>query len=100
MEQAGYLEHTTAKRLDCIRALEDFLAPMRRHREQGITSDMYLGCFKTFIHSIVDVIETREGTYEDRVQARRQVHPLSEEVAVCSPWNSRSFFSRGSPRLP
>jgi DNA-binding CsgD family transcriptional regulator len=113
MEQAGYLEHTTAKRVDCIRALEDFLAPMRQHREQGIsapdfpwlirhekdwglpqiesarrhrmrgiTSDMYLGCFKTFIHSIVDVIETMEGTYEDRVQARRHVKLYGDALEV------------------
>jgi DNA-binding CsgD family transcriptional regulator/PAS domain-containing protein len=113
MEQAGYLQHTTAKRDDCLVALMDFLAPMRshwfqgvtspdfpwllrhreawgqpqidsarRHRMRGITSDMYLGCFKTFVHSLVDVIEKMEGSYESKVQARRHVKLYADALEV------------------
>lgn len=113
MEQAGYLQHTTAKRDDCLSALNDFLAPMRlhwekgipdpdfswlirhendwaleqiesarRHRMRGITADMYLGCFKTFIHSLVDVIEVMDGSYESKVQARRHVKLYGDALEV------------------
>ncbi|MGE4194923.1 MAG: LuxR C-terminal-related transcriptional regulator [Pseudodesulfovibrio sp.] len=113
MEQAGYLEHTTAKRADCLMALSDFLSPMRlhwnkgltdpafswlirheddwggpqiesarRHRMRGITADMYLGCFKTFIHSLVDVIEIMDGSYESKVQARRHVKLYGDALEV------------------
>ena len=97
MEEAGYLQHTTAKRADCLMALNDFLAPIRihrekgyaepdfpwlirheeewgqpqiesarRHRMRGITADMYLGCFKTFIHSLVDVLEKIRGLVREQ----------------------------------
>jgi DNA-binding CsgD family transcriptional regulator/PAS domain-containing protein len=113
MEQAGYLEHTTAKRADCLQALDDFLAPMRlhrdmglpnpdfpwllrhegewgnpqiesarRHRMRGITADMYLGCFKTFIHSLVDVLEKMEGSFESKVLARRHVKLYGDALEV------------------
>ncbi len=113
MEQAGYLEHTTAKRADCLLALDDFVTPMsdhrekgvpspdfswlirhedawgqrqiesaRRHRMRGITADMYLGCFKTFIHSILDVIEVMDGSYEGKVQARRHVKLYGDALEV------------------
>jgi DNA-binding CsgD family transcriptional regulator len=113
MDQAGYLRHTTAKRVDCVRALTDFLTPIRehweqgiaspefpwliqdrdgwggpqietarRHRMRGITSDMYLGCFKTFIHSLLDVIEKLDGSYESKVQARRHVKLYGDALEV------------------
>ena len=113
MEQAGYLQHTTAKRADCLMALNDFLAPIllhrkqgvsepdfpwlirhegewgqpqiesaRRHRMRGITADMYIGCFKTFIHSLIDVLEKSEGSYESRVHARRLVKLYGDALEV------------------
>lgn len=113
MEQAGYLQHTTAKRVDCLRALNDFLEPMfrhwkmgfsepefpwlirdekgwgtpqiesaRRHRMRGITSDMYLGCFKTFVHSLIDVIEKMDASYETKVQARRHIKLYGDALEV------------------
>lgn len=113
MEQAGYLQHTTAKRVDCMLALNDFITPMRdhwergitvpdfpwllrhegdwglsqiesarRHRMRGITADMYIGCFKTFIHSLIDVIERMEGSYESRVQARRHIKLYGDALEV------------------
>jgi len=86
MEAAGYLEHTTAKRDDCIRSLLGVLEPMKRHlaegkpvefayimknsreiadglvmmaerhKARGITAEMFFGCFKTLIHSLDDII--------------------------------------------
>lgn len=113
MEHAGYLEHTTAKRDDCLLALKDFLTPIRhhwdkgitapefswlirhendwgqrqielarQHRMRGITAYMYLGCFKTFIHSLTDVIEKMEGSYESKVQARRLLNLYGEALEV------------------
>lgn len=104
MREAGYLEHTTAKRVDCLEALSEFLSPMlahreagieapsfawlighegewgrfliesaRRHRQRGITADMFLGCFKTFIHSLLDVVEAMDAPIKDKVLARRHI---------------------------
>ncbi|TCK60565.1 PAS domain S-box protein [Seleniivibrio woodruffii] len=88
MEAAGYLEHTTAKRDDCIRSLHGVIDPMKkhlaegkpvdfsyimknsrdmadslimmaeRHKARGITAEMFFGCFKTLIHSLDDIILT------------------------------------------
>jgi DNA-binding CsgD family transcriptional regulator/PAS domain-containing protein len=121
MEQAGYLQHTTAKRVDCIQALDEFMAPMlehwengvtapefvwlirhegewgrfliesaRRHRMRGITADLFLGCFKTFIHSILDVIEQMDGDYKHKVQARRLVRLYGDalEVLFVADWTT------------
>ena len=113
MEQAGYLQHTTAKRADCLMALNDFLAPIllhrerggpdpdfpklirhegewgqpqiesaRRHRMRGITADMYIGCFKTFLYSLIDVLEKSEASYENKVQARRLVKLYGDALEV------------------
>lgn len=113
MGQAGYLQHTTAKRLDCLQALSDFISPMlahwkngivnpdfpwlirheeewgqpqivsaRRHRMRGITADLYIGCFKTFIQSLVDVIEKMEGSYEAKVLARRHIKLYGDALEV------------------
>jgi len=86
MEFAGYLEHTTAKREDCILSLNgvlhpiidhlekktdlsfasilknnreianDVLATAQRHKSRGISAEMFFGCFKTLIHSVDDII--------------------------------------------
>ena len=54
----------------------------RRHRMRGITADMYLGCFKTFINSLIDVIEKTEGSYESKVQARRLLKLYGDALEV------------------
>jgi len=86
MEQAGYLEHTTAKKEDCIlslrgliepiqvllanesslrfpsilqhnRFIADFLAQTgRRHQARGLKAEMFFGCFKTLLHAVEDII--------------------------------------------
>nr|WP_306793076.1 PAS domain S-box protein [Desulfopila inferna] len=85
MEQAGYLEHTTAKKEDCILSLRGLIEPMmnlehdssllfpsilqsnrqladflvqtgRKHRARGLKPEMFFGCFKTLLHAIEDII--------------------------------------------
>ena len=113
MEAAGYLQHTTAKRVDCMVALKEFLHPIladleaggipsdfpellrrdsgwerfliessRRHRARGITFDMFLGCFKTFIHSLLDVIEAMDAEYARKVEARRLIRLYGDALEV------------------
>lgn len=113
MEAAGYLQHTTAKRVDCMVALREFLHPIltdiqsggvpadfpellrrdsgwerfliessRRHRARGITFDMFLGCFKTFIHSLLDVVEAMDAEYARKVEARRLIRLYGDALEV------------------
>ncbi|PKN43266.1 MAG: helix-turn-helix transcriptional regulator [Deltaproteobacteria bacterium HGW-Deltaproteobacteria-18] len=113
MEAAGYLQHTTAKRVDCMVALKEFLQPIiediehdvipdefssllrrdngwerfliessRRHRARGITFDMFLGCFKTFVYSLLDVIESMDAQYDRKVEARRLVRIYGDALEV------------------
>ncbi len=86
MEQAGYLEHTTAKKEDCILSLQGLVEPIqvllaqkaslqfpsilkndrevadflvqtgRRHQARGIKAEMFFGCFKTLLHAVEDII--------------------------------------------
>lgn len=45
------------------------LMESRKHRFRGVTADMFLGCFKTFIHAQEDVIQEMEADLGDKVQA-------------------------------
>jgi len=86
MRGAGYLDHTTAKREDCILSLQGVIFPIQkhlsenvpldfasilknsrniadsvlmtaqRHKSRGIGAEMFFGCFKTLIHSVEDII--------------------------------------------
>jgi len=86
MELAGYLEHTTAKREDCILSIRGVVHPIQehmekgvplefheilkssremarnvlmtaeRHKARGISAEMFFGCFKTLIHSVEDIV--------------------------------------------
>jgi DNA-binding CsgD family transcriptional regulator/PAS domain-containing protein len=114
MRSAGYLEHTTAKRVDCQQALCDFMTPLlahaeagmddpgfswltshegqwaqpmvesaRRHRMRGITADMFLGCFKTFIHALLDVIEAMpDFDKTEKALARRRIRLYGDALEV------------------
>jgi DNA-binding CsgD family transcriptional regulator len=129
METAGYLQHTTAKRVDCLVALKEFMQPLlkdieqrrvpeefsallhcdtgwerfliessRRHRSRGITFDMFLGCFKTFVYSLLDVIEQMDAEFNHKVEARRLIRLYGDalEVLYLQDW-IRTFpeFSSG-----
>lgn len=86
MEQAGYLEHTTAKKEDCILSLRGLIEPIQillanesslrfssilqnnrdiadflvqtgsRHQARGLKAEMFFGCFKTLLHAVEDII--------------------------------------------
>ena len=79
MEQAGYLEHTTAKKEDCILSLRGLIEPIQillakksslrfpailqnnrgiadflvqtgsRHQARGLKAEMFFGCFKCVV---------------------------------------------------
>ncbi|BCR03166.1 hypothetical protein DESUT3_02350 [Desulfuromonas versatilis] len=115
MREAGYLAHTTAKRQDCIESFRGVLesirrlasqggvpafAPMlkhsehgvrymlqsaRNHRLRGITEGMYLGCFKTLIHSLEEMVLTLELSADAKLEAVlkiRRVCDVLETVFV------------------
>ncbi|GFM38077.1 LuxR C-terminal-related transcriptional regulator [Desulfovibrio psychrotolerans] len=113
MAEAGYLQHTTAKRVDCILALDEFLQPIldhaaahsgqpefrdlvrndndwsrfltesaRRHRMRGVPAEMFLGCFKTFIHSLLDVVEHLEAPPWRREEAARLIRLYGDALEV------------------
>lgn len=107
MNAAGYLQHTTAKREDCIQSLHGFLHPVvqrmqqqpppsfeelirneehwadalvqsaRRHRLRGITPAMFLGCFKTLVRSVHHVIDLLEA----EAGVKSDVHRLTQLFA-------------------
>lgn len=119
MDAAGYLQYTTAKRVDCMLALEEFVQPIladlaadtipevfsdllkrprnwtnfmlessRRHRTRGVTFDMFLGCFKTFIHSIFDVLEVMDAqpNCKEEVQKLIRLYGDALEVFYLQDW--------------
>jgi DNA-binding CsgD family transcriptional regulator/PAS domain-containing protein len=122
MRDAGYLEHTTAKRQDCIDSFHgvlksiQYMAPQkgvpafapllknaetsarymiesaRKHRHRGITEGMYLGCFKTFIHSLEDIILTLEADAADKLDAILKIRRVCDvmETAFISDGESSS----------
>lgn len=91
MTTSGYIAFTTARRSDCTVSLQlfsdsllavlgknnefptfaeliqrpqwahDLLAMARRHRVRGVTTSMFIGCFKTFLHAIEDMLLQFEG---------------------------------------
>jgi DNA-binding CsgD family transcriptional regulator/PAS domain-containing protein len=96
MERSGYLRSTTAKREDCVQSFLGFLTPLwthieagglgdfgqllenrdgwadavlgmaRRHRQRGVTPGMFLGCFKTLVHSVEELLCCMEAA-PDRI---------------------------------
>ncbi|WP_419174313.1 LuxR C-terminal-related transcriptional regulator [Desulfosediminicola sp.] len=122
MQQAGYLSLTTAKRDDCMNALDCFIKPMQSHYQLGVTSpdfawliqnhdqwaqpqietarnhqgrgvtwDMYLGCFKTFLHSLFDVIDLLKAGEDEKHGARNHIRLYGDalEVLFVKDWVQR-----------
>lgn len=99
MKMAGYLEHTTAKREDCILSIQGVVFPIQkhleenvpldfssilknsrniaehvlmtahRHKSRGISSEMFFGCFKTLIHSVEDIILDIEADDSEKLKS-------------------------------
>lgn len=122
MGQAGYLASTTAKREDCILSYRWFLEPLlqaaeqgrnpsfgelignsgnwadkiiqtsRRHRSRGITGDMFIGCFKTLVHAVLDMINEGDEPLEQKAAAVRFVRNWAEafETIIVRDWTTLS----------
>jgi PAS domain S-box-containing protein len=110
MEAAGYLEHTTAKRDDCIRSLLGVIEPMKkhlaegrpvdfayimknsreiadslvmmaeRHKSRGITAEMFFGCFKTLIHSLDDIILASPANPDEKLRLYIEFRRLLDSI--------------------
>jgi DNA-binding CsgD family transcriptional regulator/PAS domain-containing protein len=121
MEQAGYLEHTTAKVDDCIHSFQWFMEPLldpaskpgretfaalirergwakkivqtaRRHRDRGVTAEMFLGCFKTLVHAVEEMIRELPAPESNRNQALQRVRLYADalETILIHDWTSLS----------
>lgn len=110
MEEAGYLEHTTAKREDCILSLQGVIFPIQkhlesgsspefasllknnreianqvlntaqRHKTRGISAEMFFGCFKTLIHSIEDIILDMKIPDSDKLKAYIELRRIIDAI--------------------
>ncbi len=122
MCNAGYLESTTAKRDDCFLSFEWFFEPLleaaqkgslpsfgemitnqgnwadkiiqtaRRHLLRGITEDMFIGCFKTFIHSILELVNDGEESIWEKTEAEQFIRLWADalETIIIRDWTSLS----------
>lgn len=122
MGNAGYLESTTAKRQDCILSYRWFLEPLlkaaerqqlspfgklikntgnwadkivqtsRRHRSRGVTGDMFLGCFKTLVHAVIDMVNEGEEPVQEKKAAIKFIRLWSDalEVILIRDWANLS----------
>jgi DNA-binding CsgD family transcriptional regulator/PAS domain-containing protein len=123
MGKAGYLESTTAKRQDCILSYHFFMEPLlhaveqehnpsfaeliqnsnnwagkiidtaRRHRSRGVTGDMFIGCFKTLVHSVLEMIDDGDEPLEQKTAAVRFVRKWADafETIVIQDWTTLSM---------
>lgn len=122
MDNAGYLASTTAKREDCILSYRWFLEPLlqavkqdhhpsfgelienkgnwaekiiqtsRRHRSRGVTGDMFIGCFKTLVHAVLDMIQAGDEPLEQKVAADRVIRCWADalETIIVRDWTTSS----------
>lgn len=118
MDEAGYLAHTTAKRQDCIDSFSGILhsvemlapenmAPLfgamlkdaknsekfmlqiaRNHRLRGITDEMFLGCFKTLIHALEEILVQLAAPADLKLQAELRIRKVCDvlETIFVSDW--------------
>ena len=133
MEAAGYLFFTTARRADCEASFQAIHQPMMRHGEaltpptfewllahndgwqqpliesglrherRGITSAMFLGCFKTFIYALEDALDalfaqemSPQPPAETFADARLLLHMYAEAFEVL--WMDVCLAQQGQER--
>lgn len=58
------------------------LASARRHRMRGVTEGMFLGCFHTLIHSVLDVVAAMPAPHRSRDAASAVVRLYGDAFAV------------------
>ena len=122
MGYAGYLASTTAKREDCILSYRWFLEPLlqtvvndqnpsfgelienngnwadkiiqtsRRHRARGVTGDMFIGCFKTLVHAVLDMIQEGDEPSEQKTAAAQVISRWADafETIIIRDWTTLS----------
>jgi DNA-binding CsgD family transcriptional regulator/PAS domain-containing protein len=120
MDNAGYLASTTAKREDCILSYRWVLEPLlhaaeggydpnfgdlienrggwadkiiqtsRRHRSRGVTGHMFIGCFKTLVHAVLDMIDAGSEPRPDKAAAADFVRRWADafETIVVRDWTT------------
>ncbi|MDR3044201.1 MAG: LuxR C-terminal-related transcriptional regulator [Desulfovibrio sp.] len=69
----------------------DLLASARRHRMRGVTEAMFLGCFHTLVHAVLDVVEAMPAPRSARDAAAQVVRLYGDAFAVLFTryWESR-----------
>jgi DNA-binding CsgD family transcriptional regulator/PAS domain-containing protein len=71
---------------------EKIVQTARRHRARGITGDMFLGCFKTLVHAILDMIDDGDEALDQKVATRRFIRLWADafETIVFRDWTTLS----------
>lgn len=127
MSNAGYLASTTAKREDCILSYRWFFEPLlqaveqnrnpsfgelientgnwadkiiqtsRRHRSRGVTGDMFIGCFKTLVHAVLDMIQEGDEPAEQKAAAVQFIRQWADafETIIIRDWTTLSQQEAG-----
>lgn len=122
MGNAGYLASTTAKREDCILSYRWFLEPLlqamaqgrnpsfgelirndgnwahkiiqtsRRHRFRGVTGDMFIGCFKTLVHTVLEMVHEGDEPPDQKAAAVRFIRCWADafETIIVRDWTALS----------
>jgi DNA-binding NarL/FixJ family response regulator len=122
MKKVGYLAFATAKRDDFILSYRLFLEPLlraleqgrtpsfgeltantgnwadgiiqtsRRHRSRGVTGDMFIGCLKTLVRSILEMIDEGDDPPQQKAAAVKFVRLWSDalETIIVRDWTTMS----------
>ncbi len=122
MGNAGYLENTTAKREDCILSYQWFFEPLlkdaamghyatfgelitnegnwagkiiqtsRRHRSRGVTGEMFVGCFKTLVHSVIEMVNDGDESLAQKTEAVEYIRLWADalEIIIIRDWATLS----------
>ena len=127
MDNAGYLASTTAKREDCILSFHWFFEPLleaveqdrnpsfgeliensgnwadkiiqtsRRHRSRGVTGDMFIGCFKTLVHAVLDMVQEGDEPAQQKAAAAQFIRHWADafETIIIRDWTTLSQQEAG-----
>ncbi|MCG8617889.1 MAG: PAS and helix-turn-helix domain-containing protein [Desulfobacterales bacterium] len=122
MGNAGYLENTTARRSDTILSYEWFLESLgavaesgdppsfgelilnkdnwaahfiltsRRHRARGVTGEMFIGCLKTLVHSVLEMVHDGDEPLQQKLQAVSFIRMWADalETIIIQDWANMS----------
>lgn len=68
----------------------------QRHRQRGISIGMFMGLFKYYRQSFIDLLAIHSFTGEERGQAENMLHRIFDriELGLCSEWSSGTDLER------